>query len=153
LSQILTRDTPAAAITTEAVIIGAGPCGLFQVFELGLLGISAHVVDRCGTRRTMRRAVPRQADLRHSGAARVQRPGTGRPAHATDQAFKPQLHLGHEVVEFARRETGRFHLRTAGGVSFEAGTVVIAAGVGSFQARRIGLEGADAFEAARSSTA
>src|SRR6202011_2498655 len=49
-------------------------------------------------------------------------------------------------VEFARRETGRFHLRTAGGVSFDAGTVVIAAGVGSFQARRIGLEGADAFE-------
>jgi len=37
--------TPAAAITTEAVIIGAGPCGLFQVFELGLLGISAQVVD------------------------------------------------------------------------------------------------------------
>jgi thioredoxin reductase (NADPH) len=50
------------------------------------------------------------------------------------------------VVEFARRETGRFHLRTAGGVSFDAGTVVIAAGVGSFQARRIGVEGADAFE-------
>ena len=33
------------AITTEVVVIGAGPCGLFQVFELGLLGISAHVVD------------------------------------------------------------------------------------------------------------
>ena len=35
----------AAPITTETVIIGAGPCGLFQVFELGLLGIGAHVVD------------------------------------------------------------------------------------------------------------
>ena len=34
-----------APITTEAVIIGAGPAGLFQVFELGLLGIKAHVLD------------------------------------------------------------------------------------------------------------
>ena len=34
-----------SAITTDVVIIGAGPCGLFQVFELGLLGISAHLVD------------------------------------------------------------------------------------------------------------
>ena len=38
-----TRD--AAPISTECLIIGAGPCGLFQVFELGLLGIAAHVVD------------------------------------------------------------------------------------------------------------
>jgi len=39
--------TPAAdaAIRTDCVIVGAGPCGLFQVFELGLLGISAHIVD------------------------------------------------------------------------------------------------------------
>ena len=32
-------------IEAEVVIVGAGPCGLFQVFELGLLGISAHLVD------------------------------------------------------------------------------------------------------------
>src|ERR1700730_2919714 len=147
LSQIPTHTTPAAPITTEAVIIGAGPCGLFQVFELGLLGISAHVVD----------------SLRHPGGQCAElypdKPIYDIPALPVCGAqelvdrlmqqirpFKPQLHLGHEVVEFARRETGRFHLRTAGGVSFDAGTVVIAAGVGSFQARRIGLEGADAFE-------
>jgi thioredoxin reductase (NADPH) len=34
-----------SVISTEVVIIGAGPCGLFQVFELGLLGIKAHLVD------------------------------------------------------------------------------------------------------------
>jgi thioredoxin reductase (NADPH) len=147
LSQIPTDTTPAAPITTEAVIIGAGPCGLFQVFELGLLGISAQVVD----------------SLRHPGGQCAElypdKPIYDIPALPVCGAqelvdrlmqqirpFKPQLHLGHEVVEFARRETGRFHLRTAGGVSFDAGTVVIAAGVGSFQARRIGLEGAEAFE-------
>jgi len=147
LSQIPTGATAATAITTEVVIIGAGPCGLFQVFELGLLGISAHVVD----------------SLRHPGGQCAElypdKPIYDIPALPVCGAqelvdrlmqqirpFKPQLHLGHEVVEFAPRETGRFHLRTAGGVSFDAGTVVIAAGVGSFQPRRIGLEGADAFE-------
>jgi len=60
--------------------------------------------------------------------------------------FKAQLHLGHEVSEFARREDGRFHVATAGGVRFDAGAVVIAAGLGSFQPRRIGVEGAEAFE-------
>jgi thioredoxin reductase (NADPH) len=147
LSQIPTGATAAAAITTEAVIIGAGPCGLFQVFELGLLGISAQVVD----------------SLRHPGGQCAElypdKPIYDIPALPVCGAqelvdrlmqqirpFKPQLHLGHEVVEFAPRGTGRFHLRTAGGVSFDAGTVVIAAGVGSFQPRRVGLEGADAFE-------
>ena len=42
---IAVEVTVLSEITTEVVIIGAGPCGLFQVFELGLLGISAHVVD------------------------------------------------------------------------------------------------------------
>jgi thioredoxin reductase (NADPH) len=147
LSQIPTPATAAAAITTEAVIIGAGPCGLFQVFELGLLGISAQVVD----------------SLQHPGGQCAElypdKPIYDIPALPVCGAqelvdrlmqqirpFKPQLHLGHEVVEFEPRETGRFHLRTAGGVSFDAGTVVIAAGVGSFQPRRVALEGADAFE-------
>jgi thioredoxin reductase (NADPH) len=60
--------------------------------------------------------------------------------------FNPQFHLGQEVSEFAKLESGRFHIRTASGTAFDAGAVVIAAGVGSFQPRRIGLEGAQAFE-------
>ena len=60
--------------------------------------------------------------------------------------FNPQFHLGQEVSEFAKLESGRFHIRTATGTAFDAGAVVIAAGVGSFQPRRIGLEGAQAFE-------
>ena len=136
-----------AAILTECLIIGAGPCGLFQVFELGLLGIGAQVVD----------------SLQHPGGQCAElypdKPIYDIPALPVCGAqelvdrllqqikpFKPQLHLGHEVVEFARREDGRFQVRTAGGVSFDAGTVVIAAGLGSFQPRRLGVEGADAFE-------
>lgn len=38
-------DASRGSVAVEALIIGAGPCGLFQVFELGLLGIEAHVID------------------------------------------------------------------------------------------------------------
>ena len=41
MEELMTSDT----IQTDALIVGAGPCGIFQVFELGLLGIKAHVVD------------------------------------------------------------------------------------------------------------
>jgi thioredoxin reductase (NADPH) len=149
-STILTQSATGAVappITAEVVIIGAGPCGLFQVFELGLLGISAHVLDSLG----------------HPGGQCAElypdKPIYDIPALPVCGAqelvdrllqqikpFKPEFHLGHEVVEFARRDNGRFHLKSAGGVSFDAGAVVIAAGVGSFQPRRIGVEGSEGFE-------
>jgi thioredoxin reductase (NADPH) len=146
LTQIPSRAAPAAPISTEVVIIGAGPCGLFQVFELGLLGIGAHLVD----------------SLQHPGGQCAElypdKPIYDIPALPVCGAqelvdrllqqikpFKPQLHLGHEVVEFAPRD-GRFHIASAAGVIFDAGAVVIAAGVGSFQPRRIGIDGAGAFE-------
>jgi thioredoxin reductase (NADPH) len=144
-------DTPSnaagEAINTEVVIIGAGPCGLFQVFELGLLGIAAHVVD----------------SLPHPGGQCAElypdKPIYDIPALPVCGAqelvdrlleqikpFKAPLHLGHEVTEFARAQNGRFHVATAGGARFDAGAVVIAAGLGSFQPRRIGIEGAEPFE-------
>ena len=140
-------DSAAAPIVTETVIVGAGPCGLFQVFELGLLGIAAHVVD----------------SLKHPGGQCAElypdKPIYDIPALPVCGAqelvdrlleqikpFKAPLHLGHEVTTFARNESGRFQIATAGGARFDAGAVVIAAGLGSFQPRRIGIEGAEAFE-------
>jgi thioredoxin reductase (NADPH) len=134
-------------IQTEVVIVGAGPCGLFQVFELGLLGIGAHVID----------------SLAHPGGQCTElypdKPIYDIPALPVcgaqelvdrlmqqSKPFKPQFHLGQEVVQFSRREDGRFSIATAAGTRFDAGAVVIAAGVGSFQSRRIGIEGAEPFE-------
>jgi len=147
LSQTPANAAPREAISTEVVIIGAGPCGLFQVFELGLLGIGAHVVD----------------SLRHPGGQCAElypdKPIYDIPALPVCGAqelverlleqikpFKAQLHLGQEVVEFAPTPAGRFHVGTAAGTRFDAGAVVIAAGLGSFQPRRIGIEGAEVFE-------
>ncbi|HEU4626181.1 MAG TPA: NAD(P)/FAD-dependent oxidoreductase [Steroidobacteraceae bacterium] len=144
----MSEATPASGvIDTEVVIIGAGPCGLFQVFELGLLGISAHIVD----------------SLAHPGGQCAElypdKPIYDIPALPVCGAqelvdrllqqikpFNPQFHLGQEVTELQRREDGRFLVRTVTGTTFNAGAVVIAGGVGSFQPRRIGLEGAEAFE-------
>jgi thioredoxin reductase (NADPH) len=135
------------AISTDVVIIGAGPCGLFQVFELGLLGIKSHLIDSL--------AIPggQCAELY------PEKPIYDIPALPVCGAqelvdrlmkqiepFQPQFHLGEEVTEFARRENGRFHVATTLGTTFDAGAVVIAAGVGSFQPRKIGIEGADVHE-------
>ncbi len=139
---------PASApIDADVLIVGAGPCGLFQVFELGLLGIGAHVVD----------------SLAHPGGQCTElypeKPIYDIPALPVCGAqelverlleqikpFDPQFHLGQEVTALARREDGRFDVTTATGRRFNAGAVVIAAGVGSFQPRRLGIEGIEAFE-------
>ena len=146
----MSESSPGAGappVSAEVVIIGAGPCGLFQVFELGLLGISAHVVD----------------SLAHPGGQCTElypdKPIYDIPALPVCGAqelvnrllqqikpFKPQFHLGQEVVQFEQLPSGRFELATSTGTRFDAGTVVIAAGVGSFQPRRLGVEGIEVFE-------
>src|SRR3984957_14725722 len=146
-SMSISPPAAAEAIRADVVIIGAGPCGLFQAFELGLLGISAHIVD----------------SLAHPGGQCTElypdKPIydiTALPVCSAQELvdrlmqqikpFAPEFHLGEEVVEFAQTPSGRFLVRTSAGTSFDAATVVIAAGVGSFQARSIGIEGAQAFE-------
>jgi thioredoxin reductase (NADPH) len=139
--------TMGGATDADAVIIGAGPAGLFQAFELGLLGIKSHIVD------TLKHAGGQCAELYPD------KPIYDIPALPVCGAqelvdrlleqikpFDPQFHLGEEAVELKVREDGRFDLATAAGTRFVAKSVVIAAGLGSFQPRRLGVEGADAFE-------
>lgn len=135
------------AIVTEVVIVGAGPCGLFQVFELGLLGIKAHLVD----------------SLPHAGGQcselYPEKPIYDIPAlpvcgaqeliDRLQQQIRPfgaEQHYGHEVTLLHKRPDGRFDVETAGGLKFDAGAIVIAGGVGSFQPKRLGVAGVEAFE-------
>jgi thioredoxin reductase (NADPH) len=143
----ITHIAAGEPIPAEVLIIGAGPCGLFQVFELGLLGIKAHVVD----------------SLQHPGGQCAElypeKPIYDIPAVPVCSAqelidrlllqikpFNAQIHLGQEVSELARQTNGRFLVKTSTGASFDAGAIVIAAGVGSFQPRRMALAGCDALE-------
>ncbi|MFG6468932.1 NAD(P)/FAD-dependent oxidoreductase [Roseateles sp. BYS87W] len=134
-------------IETDALVIGAGPVGLFQVFELGLLGISAQVVD----------ALPHvggQCIELYADKPIYDIPGvpvcSGRELVERLQQqvrpFAPTLHLGQEVSALQPQPDGRWQLRTSTGQAFLAKTVFIAAGVGAFQPKRLRLEGAEALE-------
>jgi thioredoxin reductase (NADPH) len=143
----LSEIAPKPPIVTEVVIIGAGPCGLFQVFELGLLGINAHLVDSLS------------APGGQCTELYPDKPIYDIPALPTCGAqelidrlmqqiapFNAPLHLGQEVTALKKREDGRFDIETLTGTRFDAGAVVIAGGVGSFQPRRIGVPDAEVFE-------
>jgi thioredoxin reductase (NADPH) len=135
------------AIDADAVIIGAGPVGLFQVFELGLLEIKAHVIDSLG-------AVGGQCVELYPDKPIYDIPAvpicTGQ--ELTDnllkqiEPFEPTFHLGQEVTVVQRREDNRFNVETSTGTRFITKTIFIAAGVGSFQARTIKVDGIDKFE-------
>jgi thioredoxin reductase (NADPH) len=135
------------AISTEVVIIGAGPCGLFQVFELGLLGINAHVIDSLSAPGGQCTELYPEKPIYDIPALPVC--GAQELVDRLMQQIHPfnaQFHLGQEVTELQKKEDGRFLVRTVVGTTFDAGAVVIAAGVGSFQPRRIGLTGCEPFE-------
>ena len=134
-------------IETDAVIVGAGPVGLFQVFELGLLEIKAHVID----------------SLAYPGGQCVElypdKPIYDIPAvpvctgqELTDnllkqiEPFGATFHFGQEVTVVRREEDGRFFVETSKGTTFLAKTIFIAAGVGAFQPRTLKVEGLGRFD-------
>jgi thioredoxin reductase (NADPH) len=131
----------------ETVIIGAGPVGLFQIFELGLLGITAHIIDslpqvggQC-TELYPEKPIYDIPALPICGAQEL-------IDRLLEQAkpFKATFHLGQEVAEVKPLPDGKILVATSAGTRLRAGAVVIAAGVGSFQARRLTLPGIEEFE-------
>jgi thioredoxin reductase (NADPH) len=140
-------DSSAPPIRTDALVIGAGPVGLFQVFELGLREIAAHVVE----------ALP------FAGGQCVELYGdkpiydipaivacTGRELteRLLEQVapFAPGLHFDQLVSHVAATAGGRFDVRTRAGLQFDCGAIVLAAGVGAFVPRTLKLPGIEAFE-------
>lgn len=134
-------------IETEAVIVGAGPVGLFQVFELGLLEIKAHVIDSLPVVGGQCVELYPDKPIYDIPAVPV---CTGQ--ELTDnllkqiEPFGPSFHLGQEVVEVQQQEDKRFLVVTSFGTRFLTKTIFIAAGVGSFQPRTIKVEGIEQFE-------
>ncbi len=137
----------AAPTPVETVIIGAGPVGLFQIFELGLLGIGAHIIDslpqaggQC-TELYPDKPIYDIPALPICGAQELvdRLLEQAKPFHAT-------FHLGQEVTEVRPLDGGKFHVATSAGTRLIAGALVIAAGVGSFQPRRLALTGVEEFE-------
>ena len=131
---------------TDAVIIGAGPVGLFQVFELGLLEIKAHVIDSLPE-------VGGQCIELYPDKPIYDIPAipvcTGRELTNNllkqIKPFDAQFHLSQEVSKLEQQADGRFLISTSQDKHFLSKTVFIAAGVGAFQPRTLNLEGIDRF--------
>ena len=132
-------------IETDAVIIGAGPVGLFQVFELGLLEIKAHVIDSLPE-------VGGQCIELYPDKPIYDIPAipvcTGRELVSKllkqIEPFAPQFHLNQEVSTLEKQTDGRFLITTSQDRHFLCKAVFIAAGVGAFQPRTLNLEGIEA---------
>jgi thioredoxin reductase (NADPH) len=132
---------------TDVVIVGAGPVGLFAVFELGLLGLSAHVVD------VLDRPGGQCAEL-YPEKPIYDIPGlpvvSGQ--ELTDRLlqqiapFAPTFHLGQMAESLERLPDKRFRLKTELGTAITAPVLVIAAGGGSFVPRKPKIDGLGPFE-------
>jgi thioredoxin reductase (NADPH) len=137
----------AEAITTDAVIIGAGPCGLFAVFELGLLDIKCEVID------ILDRAGGQCAELYpekpiYDIPALPIVTGQELVVRLLEQVkpFKPGFHFNQMVTELKKRGEADFEVKTDGGLVFRSKVVVIAAGGGSFQPKKPPIPGIDSYE-------
>jgi thioredoxin reductase (NADPH) len=138
-------------IDTPALIVGAGPVGLYQAFQLGLLDIPCHLVDtlphpggQCAELYPDKPiydipGVPATTGLALIDSLRLQiEPFTRRGT--------VQLHLGQQVSEVSRQDDGRFTVTTSAGQTFVTQTLFIAAGAGAFVPRRLRVPGLEAFE-------
>ena len=134
-------------IQTDALIIGAGPVGLFQVFQLGLLEIKCHVVDALPTPGGQCIALyPDKPIYDIPGTPRT----TGRALTASlleqIKPFNAPLHMGQMVSQIDTQADGSFQVMTSRGQQFSTKVIVIAAGVGAFQPKLLKLEGLSKFE-------
>jgi thioredoxin reductase (NADPH) len=140
-------STVTQTIETDAVIVGAGPVGLFQVFELGLLEIKAHIIDSLAYPGGQPMELYPDKPIYDIPAIPV---CTGK--ELTDalmkqiEPFGATFHLGQEVSVVEKQADGRFFIETSKGTRFLTKTIFIAAGVGSFQPRTLKVDGIEAFD-------
>ena len=135
------------AIKTDALIIGAGPCGLFAVFELGLLDIKAHLVDildkiggQCAE------LYPEKPIYDIPGVPYCTGHSLVDSLLTQVKPFKPEFHLQEMVETVEKIGDPLFRVKTDTGKVFETKVVVIAAGGGSFQPKRPPIPGIEAYE-------
>jgi thioredoxin reductase (NADPH) len=133
--------------STDVAIIGAGPVGLFAVFECGMLKMHCHVFDALDMAGGQCAALyPEKPIYDIPGYPQIG--ATELIDRLAEQAapFKPVFHLGHSVETIARAADGGFVLGTASGARVTARAVIIAAGVGAFGPNRPPLAELPAFE-------
>lgn len=132
---------------TDVIIIGAGPVGLFAVFELGLLGLSSHVVDildRAGGQ--CAELYPEKPILDIPSRLKITGQELTNDLMAQIEPFKPIFHFQQMAEKLEKLESGHWRLVTDLGTTIEAPVIVIAGGGGSFVPKKPKLERLDEFE-------
>ena len=133
-------------IKTDAVIIGAGPVGLFAVFELGLVDIKCHVIDILGKPGGQcAELYPEKPIYDIPGIPVINGQQLTDRLLEQIKPFDPVFHFGERVDELARTADG-FRLKTNFDTELECKLVVIAAGGGSFESKRPSLAGIESYE-------
>jgi thioredoxin reductase (NADPH) len=133
--------SPASPASTDVLIIGAGPVGLFAAFEAGVIGLSSHIVDNI--ERVGGQCIELYPD----------KPIYDIPALPVCTArelvdrlleqcrpFAPPMHLGHRVESVEQLDNGRWRSRTDKGLVIESAAILVAGGNGSFVPQRLPLE-------------
>ena len=135
------------AIKTDVLIIGAGPCGLFAAFELGLLDMKAHfvdILDKVGGQ--CAELYPEKPIYDIPGIPQVSGQGLTEALMEQIKPFHPTFHLGEMVEKVEKIGEPAYRVTTDTGKVFECKVVVIAAGGGSFQPKRPPVPGIEAYE-------
>jgi thioredoxin reductase (NADPH) len=132
---------------TDVAIIGAGPVGLFAVFECGMLGLKSHVIDALAAPGGQCSALyPEKPIYDIPGYPTIEAAALVQKLEEQAAPFAPRYHLDQRVEALKPLAGGGFHIETTRGTAIEASAVIIAAGVGAFGPNRPPLPGLDAYE-------
>lgn len=142
----LHKHAPGGDFSTDVAIIGAGPVGLFAVFELGLLNLKAHLVDILDRPGGQCAELYPEKPIYDIPAVPVMSGQELTDALLKQIApFKPEFHLS-QMVEQLEKIDGGWKITTDMGSSITAPVVVIAAGGGSFVPKKPPIKGIEPFE-------
>ncbi len=135
------------AISTDVVIIGAGPVGLFAVFELGLNDMKCHVVDildkvggQCAE------LYPEKPIYDIPALPIVTGQELTNALMKQIDPFNPVFHLSQMAESLTKTPEGKWRLTTDAGTIIEATVVVVAAGGGSFVPKKPPIKGIEDYE-------
>ncbi|PVY39442.1 NAD(P)/FAD-dependent oxidoreductase [Pontibacter virosus] len=134
-------------ITTDICIVGAGPVGLFAVFEAGLLKMRCHVVDALPVvGGQLAEIYPKKPIYDIPGFPSILAGELVDNLMKQIEPFHPTFTLGERVEELDKQEDGSFIVRTSEGTEIACKVVAIAGGLGSFEPRKPAIESLENFE-------
>ncbi|QCR21445.1 NAD(P)/FAD-dependent oxidoreductase [Pontibacter sp. SGAir0037] len=134
-------------ITTDICIVGAGPVGLFAVFEAGLLKMRCHLVDALpAVGGQLSEIYPKKPIYDIPGFPEVLAGDLVKNLEQQIAPFHPTFTLGERVEELQKQEDGSFIVLTSEGTQIACKVVVIAGGLGSFEPRKPAVENLEQFE-------